>query len=202
MIIHYHLIMKSWPKARELGQLQDIIKDFFNSFNINVKPIFHNDNFDTLVVYYESQNIEEQELREFFNSLKNDLNYDVVVLLLENHSLNEGINFLNVYEPNKASPFLTTKDFLRFCLLNKKKLNKIYYKKVLGKFYNNFELLLSIKKFIENDLNVSESARLLYLHRNSLIQRLDKFYVQTGYDVRKFNDAFIIYHIICDYLEV
>lgn len=51
------------------------------------------------------------------------------------------------------------------------------------------ETLLTINKFFENSLNVSETARQLYIHRNTLVYRLDKVNKATGLDLRVFEDA-------------
>ena len=46
-----------------------------------------------------------------------------------------------------------------------------------------------INKFFENSLNVSETSRQLYIHRNTLVYRLDKLEKSTGLDLRVFDDA-------------
>ena len=51
------------------------------------------------------------------------------------------------------------------------------------------EILNTINKFLENSLNVSETARQLYIHRNTLIYRIEKLEKATGMDVRNFDDA-------------
>ncbi len=51
------------------------------------------------------------------------------------------------------------------------------------------ELLMTINKFFENSLNVSETSRQLYIHRNTLVYRLDKLQKSTGLDLRVFEDA-------------
>ncbi len=53
------------------------------------------------------------------------------------------------------------------------------------------ETILTIQKFFENNLNVSETARQLYVHRNTLVYRLDKIKKITGLDLREFDDAII-----------
>ena len=60
-----------------------------------------------------------------------------------------------------------------------------------GKSPDDFdeEILTTINKFFENSLNVSETSRQLYIHRNTLVYRLDKIQRQTGLDLRKFDDA-------------
>lgn len=51
------------------------------------------------------------------------------------------------------------------------------------------EVLSTINKFFENNLNVSETSRQLYIHRNTLVYRLDKLQKSTGLDLRVFDDA-------------
>ena len=51
------------------------------------------------------------------------------------------------------------------------------------------ETLMTINKFFENNLNVSETSRQLYIHRNTLVYRLDKLQKSTGLDLRIFEDA-------------
>lgn len=60
-----------------------------------------------------------------------------------------------------------------------------------GKSPDDFdeETLMTIHKFFENSLNVSETSRQLYIHRNTLVYRLDKIQKSTGLDLRVFEDA-------------
>ena len=60
-----------------------------------------------------------------------------------------------------------------------------------GKSPDDFdeETLATINKFFENSLNVSETSRQLYIHRNTLVYRLDKLQKSTGLDLRVFEDA-------------
>lgn len=51
------------------------------------------------------------------------------------------------------------------------------------------ETLITINKFFENNLNVSETSRQLYVHRNTLVYRLEKLQKSTGLDIRVFDDA-------------
>ena len=51
------------------------------------------------------------------------------------------------------------------------------------------ETLQTINKFFENNLNVSEASRQLFIHRNTLVYRLDKLQKMTNLDLREFDDA-------------
>ena len=53
------------------------------------------------------------------------------------------------------------------------------------------ETLFTINKFFENNLNVSETARKLFVHRNTLVYRLEKIKKLTGLDLREFDDAIV-----------
>ena len=69
---------------------------------------------------------------------------------------------------------------------------KMFIKEVFeGKSPDEFdeETLTTINKFFENSLNVSETSRQLYIHRNTLVYRLDKLQKSTGLDLRVFEDA-------------
>ena len=69
---------------------------------------------------------------------------------------------------------------------------KMFIREVFdGKSPDEFdeETLATINKFFENSLNVSETSRQLYIHRNTLVYRLDKLQKSTGLDLRVFEDA-------------
>ncbi len=53
------------------------------------------------------------------------------------------------------------------------------------------ETLYTIKKFFENNLNVSETSRKLFVHRNTLVYRLEKIKKLTGLDLREFDHAIV-----------
>ena len=65
------------------------------------------------------------------------------------------------------------------------------------------ETLLTIQKFFENNLNGSETSRQLFVHRNTLVYRLDKVQKITALDLRRFDDAvlFKLASMVRKYLE-
>lgn len=64
---------------------------------------------------------------------------------------------------------------------------------LLGKnaseIFGDEEMVSTAEEFLENSLNVSETSRNLFLHRNTLMYRLDKIEKETGLNIRKFSDA-------------
>ena len=66
----------------------------------------------------------------------------------------------------------------------------------LRKFYQDHVMIDTLKAYLDSNLNMVSAAKKLYIHRNTLIQRLDKFHQVTGFDLRVFGDALLVYHLI------
>lgn len=113
----------------------------------------------------------------------------------------EGLSSLyeeNMYKINLAKKYnLSTKIFKEGSLLFEKVIDNLddKAKKNIGDKFNyafsklDEDIIKTIEVFFNLDLNLSESAKALYVHRNTLIYRLDKIQKYTSYDIRKFNDA-------------
>ena len=65
------------------------------------------------------------------------------------------------------------------------------------------EMLTTVQKFFDNNLNVSETSRQLFVHRNTLVYRIEKLHQSTGLDIRKFDDAltFKIALMVVNYMK-
>lgn len=72
---------------------------------------------------------------------------------------------------------------------------------VLTDFKNDQETLKMIETFIHCNLNISLTAKQLYLHRNSLQYRIDKFIEQTNIDIREFHHALAVYFALLSLKE-
>ena len=53
------------------------------------------------------------------------------------------------------------------------------------------EMIKTIEVFFKCGLNISESSKLLYIHRNTLIYRIEKLQKFTGFDIKNFNEAIV-----------
>ena len=115
----------------------------------------------------------------------------------------------NIYKINLAKKYnLSTMIFGQNSLLFEKimdNLNEETKEKVLDNFNDSFskldeDMIKTIEVFFKLDLNLSEASKELYVHRNTLIYRLDKIQKYTAYDIRKFNDA-VLFKIAFLYLE-
>lgn len=63
------------------------------------------------------------------------------------------------------------------------------------------EMIKSIEVFFKCGLNISESAKLLYIHRNTLIYRIEKLQRYTGFDIKNFNEAIVFKVLYCLWKE-
>ena len=67
--------------------------------------------------------------------------------------------------------------------------NRVHNLQDIAKSYQEAKMNTTIQKFLENNLNISETARQLYVHRKTLGYRLERLEKAIGLDIRKFDDA-------------
>ncbi len=107
----------------------------------------------------------------------------------------ESIN-LGLTQQNSATIFMFHKLLLeRFLHTIPRDTRKQFYDLAYSdalKSVLNEEMLTTVLTFFENNLNLSEAARKLYIHRNTLIYRLEKIQRVTGLDLRNFDDAVLL----------
>lgn len=82
-----------------------------------------------------------------------------------------------------------------------RKMNEIFTEEYTDIFQNDKELVNMIKVYLENNSNMSLAAKKLYMHRNSLQYKIDKFIKRTSIDIKDFNGAISVY-FICVYGEI
>ncbi|GLO65580.1 helix-turn-helix domain-containing protein [Oceanobacillus kimchii] len=120
----------------------------------------------------------------FLNSLKDIVTYS---------------NILSEQAPSSFqshdSPVVTFIEDYPFRLIkNLNKQKKIQLSSwILKEFTEDKEALQTIQIFIESNLNLTEASKKLYMHRNSIQYRLDKFHESTGIDVKQFEQAITVY---------
>lgn len=83
---------------------------------------------------------------------------------------------------------------------------EMFLKEVFGDYDTenlDEEILTTVYQFMENSLNLSETSRQLFVHRNTLVYRLEKLQKTIGLDIRQFEDAmtFKIAMMVADYMK-
>ncbi len=177
-----YLILKFKNKINKDLNINEIIHDLFDPVKIMVK--------DEMMIIFTHQ--EKETVYEILENLTTDLLTDIIAYVSNQDDEN--------YE--KIITYFNT-EVLHQIILDEKKLlihmikeqSHLVFKP--EKLKNlSFEMLETAKIFLENNQNITQTASKMYLHRNTLIQRLDKFKKETDYDLKTFEDAFIIYYFI------
>lgn len=79
------------------------------------------------------------------------------------------------------------------------KLNELFKQKPLQKILNSEELLKSATVLLENNLNITSASRMGYMHRNTLIYRIEKIKRLSGLDLRVFDEAVVFQNLVLIY---
>lgn len=98
----------------------------------------------------------------------------------------------HVYKPETQVYLYRRLALERFLMEMPREIGKYYHHLLFNRKTQrlfNEEMLDTIQMFFDKDLNLSDASRQLYIHRNTLVYRLDKVLRQTGLDLRHFDDA-------------
>jgi sugar diacid utilization regulator len=163
-------------------------------------------------INFESVETEEKAIYLYYQQ-ETDVSFLDVILNMMSDTLTdlriyESYQFDNQIDLKRHMEFMKKKlqiiSFNKYVYLNDKVVLKALIdqndqeikKFIFRKYLNDSMMQESIKIYLESNQNMSLAAKKLYVHRNTLIQRLDKFYQTTGFDVRLFTDAYLIYHLM------
>ncbi|GAA0181597.1 PucR family transcriptional regulator [Clostridium sediminicola] len=179
-----------------------------------INQLYNNDVFvsvygDNIIIIGEFEDIDEHA-KSIRDSIVSDLYCDCFVSY--GNLIYDVMGIKKAYNAARESKILVEKFRMKEDILNYEDIlfEKIVYNinsdlknSIHSIFKNNFdkfdsEIIQTIEKFVNCDLNISITAKKLYIHRNTLIYRLDKIKKETGFDIRNFKEAtvFIIAFLI------
>lgn len=137
------------------------------------------------------------EFDKFFTTLSDDIGFPIILhkglIITQSTQGEDVVKYIYAYDrTNKLKHNLYSE--MPELIFN---LHKDDYLEIINIIKNNLfkdiieddQLVNLINTFFENDLNVSQTAKQLYLHRNSLLNRLENIYSQTGFNIQKFSHA-------------
>lgn len=173
----------------------DVIENFFMGF-LKDMLFFECDNY-YLIIY---QNKEKLELENFIELFNEDMG--IRSSIFEGFYINKKnsaylIEFLEIYD----SLFSTTKmysnvsDLILLSNNNRKVLDRLK-KIVLDKYLSDASFISMVRALFKNNLNVSKAANDLYMHRNTLNNKLNAFERDTALTIQNFVDAVSIYELL------
>lgn len=140
-------------------------------------------------------------IKDLFETISIDLGYDVNLHdgLIIDKSLNGDImlSYIKAYHDSEKVYTMIYSDLADMILSIDVSSNKELLIKLKEYLFNKLFLDVSQREIIsvmlKNDLNVSQSAKLLYMNRNSLINKLDTIYKETALNIQRFTHACAIY---------
>ena len=162
-----------------------------NLLGINIKV---DDNDDLLIIHHNYSS--DEDIIKVLNSLSDDMMVNLVSYVSMNSSDSKLEEELNVIMPifknnNLPSNVYNLKELLlkKPIISNKRQLlNYILESTGVDEEF--------IRDFALNDLNVSKASKAMYIHRNTMIYKLDKLKEVSNFDLRCFIDAYILYNLI------
>lgn len=178
-----------------IDQYQSIFLSVLSS-DIQIEKIIESKH--QLIIYYQGDF--EVSLNEFAVNMMTDILTDLRVyesyLFLDDESRDKHVHFIlrklqNI--PIIKHIYLDDKIILKTLI---KEIDQEHKEMILKKYTHDYMMIETIKTYLESDQNMILAAKKLYVHRNTLIQRLDKFYQVTHFDVKRFFDAYLIYSLI------
>lgn len=178
----------------QMNTLKASILEIFNEM-IEIEEIIEDEK--SLILTYQNQI--ETELSEVIVNFASDMLLDI--RLYESYKFHTKREMIKHYQfIKKLMSELSFKIlYLNDLLLTKLMLTKLKiedYQYFLRSYTNNQMMINTVMVYLESDQNMSEASKKLYIHRNTLIQRIDKFVNETGFDIKKFIDGYIIYYMI------
>ncbi|MBM6644959.1 CdaR family transcriptional regulator [Bacillus sp. RIT 809] len=149
------------------------------------------------------ENVPESILRAALDTLETDFFISLSFFIGRRYTQTTEFAYLYQWEQklfSVLSPYLSKKithieQLLPYQLMISlsKEERKKYTNQLLAHISNDKELIDSVKVFFQCNLNVSLAAKQLYLHRNTLQYRIDKFIEKTGINIKTFEGAVAVY---------
>lgn len=177
-------------------QIKSIIESTFSlkSFVINNQIIFFSNHDETDQLADGSiKNVQSEIFEEIkiFNlgKITNINSFHYSYLLYEN--MKELVSDFNIFDK-----YVKKENLFDYRIVNsidskleEEILQKVFPKDVISNF--DEELQMTINLFFKNNLNLTDTSKELYIHRNTLLYRIEKINKLTGFDLRKFEDSWI-----------
>lgn len=138
--------------------------------------------------------LEFSDISEGLNALEQELFSGMKVVYLTKKISNQTLKLIIDNMELLPKGIYTLTEFLNAQVIIKNK--SVWKEAILGPYANDTKMLEVIKVFLEANMNVSLAAKRLYLHRNTLINKLDRFELITGYDIKDFKSAWLIYSLL------
>jgi len=206
----YRIIQYYISGNKEEFDLMDIEEAFHNIFSHPVIPIFTSQTEGMIVEANHPLALSVQELYSAIQAFEGDFYFNIHFFIGQFRSLDYQLKRLYqlehqlfqfaLQERTKERIYTFTNVFPLFALKNVDfSSRKLLFAQIFEAFDEDKELWGTIKLYLENHSNTSQTAKQLFMHRNSLQYKIDKFIERTGSDIKSFPGAMSTYLACLDY---
>lgn len=180
-------------KESDTSIINDIIKDVYSDV-VFVKI----SNYDVIFIFGKY----DVDIHNLFVAISDDLGYEVyahdAIYINENISSDDIIEYVHIYDRCKKTSNMDIADVG----LNAKEEDYFRFLDIISKsnftyIYKDVVTIDIIEALLKNNLNVLQTSKLLYLHRNSILNKIEIIYKETGLNIQKFTNAYLVKQIIC-----
>ncbi|KAB7666864.1 PucR family transcriptional regulator [Bacillus sp. B1-b2] len=180
-----------------------IIESAFKGFIHSNSLLLWNGPTEGLLIEKNNQFLEEEDFIALAQALQSDFYFSIYFYMGKVLSTKDQIPTIYMQERNlfrKGNALMPSNDVLSLeTILPNLLISRLHdeeislFKEWFSIFQHDKELLLTIKTFIENNGHSTNAAKQLFIHRNTLQYRLEKFTEKTGFQLKNYNNYFITY---------
>lgn len=142
------------------------------------------------------------EIENIISSIIDDFSFKIKIYASSKTSSNESINFFKIFElykkylSQKSNFYMTNQDLVtEIVRLNINDI-KVIKPLILNGLLDDPQMEVLIQGMFNNNLNVTQTASSIYMHRNTVIKKLEYIKKETGLNIQKFIDANIMYWLL------
>lgn len=187
---------------------KNLIESAFNGFIHRNSLIIWNGYNEGVVIEKNDQYLEEEDFLALARALQSDFFFSICFYIGKEMKLSSPIPTIFGQERNLFSKglvfmpkttVLSLETILPNLLISRLREDELeLFRECFFIFEEDKELLLTIKTFIENNGHSTNTAKQLFIHRNTLQYRLDKFTEKTGFDLKNYH-TYITTYLACLY---
>lgn len=140
-------------------------------------------------------------IHDLFVTISDDFGYEIYVhdgiYINSNLTNRDIIEYVNIYDKAKHIMYMDIAEVA----LNVKEEDYFKFLDIISRsnftyIYKDVITIDIIEALLKNNLNVLQTSKLLYLHRNSILNKIDIIYKETGLNIQKFTNAYLVKQII------
>ncbi|WP_226676921.1 PucR family transcriptional regulator [Rossellomorea aquimaris] len=197
----FRIIQFSLKETQNQSELKEAFQHLFPHGTILV---FHADRRGLIIEEKSEWVLDEEQLLSISHVIEADFFISPSFYIGQFHELNEGFPafFSHERELFSFSKTIQKQEFIQtsvtvlpeFVLHHlPQEWEEHLFKKVVDTFMEDSELIHTVKVFLENQSNISQTAKKLFMHRNSVQYRIDKFIEKTNIDIKSFQGGILAY---------